>query len=231
MKTYKLYEHTHKTGLKYVGYTQDIDQRKKGYKNGSSPWYRHLKEHGHNYTTKIIHETNDKDDLSRCAVAYSFKFRIWENPEYANQMLENGKPGQPKSKFWNKDYLKSYRGKNSSQYGLKRSKETIDKLTIASNKAWESPERRNTQSDTRKQHFNDHPEARERLSEIRKKQYLEHPEGYGTSVPVMVEGITYVSKKAAELKSGISMYLINKRIDSQNFPDYKSKQYLRNKNL
>ncbi len=90
-------------GWKYLGFSNDADKRH--YKNGTSPWLRHCKKHGHNYSTEIILEADNQFDLTLASINYSLEYDIWNNPEYANQMMENGLPGAPKRKFWSESYL------------------------------------------------------------------------------------------------------------------------------
>lgn len=92
MAKYKIYVKTHnKTGLKYLGKTTAIDVHK--YKGSGVYWTRHLKKHGCDYTTEIIHECNDKLEVIYWGKHYSSLWNVVDSIEWANLKEESGDGG------------------------------------------------------------------------------------------------------------------------------------------
>jgi hypothetical protein len=69
---YYLYIKTHtKTGLKYLGYTK---RNPYTYTGSGVYWIRHLKEHGFTFDTKILFESNSKQEIKSHGLYYS---KLW----------------------------------------------------------------------------------------------------------------------------------------------------------
>ena len=63
MTTYSLYVKTHQvTGLKYLGQTSKSDPHK--YTGSGKYWLRHIKQHGKNWDTEILLESQNKKILT-----------------------------------------------------------------------------------------------------------------------------------------------------------------------
>lgn len=99
--TIYLYVKTHnKTGLKYLGKTI---QNPYEYKGSGTIWRRHIKKHGYDVTTKILYQTECKDEFCKVAKEYSKKFNIVESKEWANIVPEQGDGGDTShSENWKK---------------------------------------------------------------------------------------------------------------------------------
>ena len=84
----KLYHHTHnKTGKKYLGITsRDL----KKYKGSSKDWLEHLRQHGDDYSTEILCESDDQEYFRDRCRYFSEKFDVQNNPEYFNLLPEQG---------------------------------------------------------------------------------------------------------------------------------------------
>jgi len=83
-----LYLKTHnKTGLKYLGKTEQDPYK---YKGSGVVWRDHLKKHGYDVTTEILYETDNLDDFINVALDYSNKWNIVESKEFANLVPEAG---------------------------------------------------------------------------------------------------------------------------------------------
>lgn len=94
MTTYYLYVKTHNvTGLKYLGQTKRLDYHK--YRGSGKYWKSHLKQHGFNYTTKLLLETTDKEILKLFGVYYSKLWNVIESDDWANLSYERGEGGGP----------------------------------------------------------------------------------------------------------------------------------------
>jgi hypothetical protein len=90
--TIYLYVKTHnKTGLKYLGKTTMTDPH--AYKGSGSNWKLHLKEHGADYSTNIIRECKNNQELNHWGRYYSNLWRVSESPEWANRIPETGGGG------------------------------------------------------------------------------------------------------------------------------------------
>ena len=142
--TIYLYIKTHNvTGLKYLGQTSQQDPHK--YPGSGTRWIHHLKKHGYNYTTEILKECSNKDELREWGIHYSNLWNIVEDQEWANLKSEEADGGQ-------------------------HSKETKRKIGIASTGRLQSAEarRKNSEKNSGK---NNHmfgkthtPEARAKIS-------------------------------------------------------------------
>ncbi len=89
------------TGMKYLGWSKDPNAR--NYEDRESVWSKHLKEHGNDYTTEILFESEDPNEVTTRAVGYSIANQIWDNPKFANQMLENARTGSVTKRWRSKE--------------------------------------------------------------------------------------------------------------------------------
>ena len=91
MTTYYLYKKTHKiTNLKYLGFTRKDPYK---YKGSGIRWLSHLKKHGHDIETEILHETVDRDKIQQLGEYYSKLWNVVQSPEWANLKPESGEGG------------------------------------------------------------------------------------------------------------------------------------------
>jgi hypothetical protein len=89
MTTYSLYVKTHQvTGLKYLGQTSKSDPHK--YTGSGKYWLRHIKQHGKNWDTEILLESQNKKDIDKLGSYYSNLWNIVENNKWANLKPETG---------------------------------------------------------------------------------------------------------------------------------------------
>jgi len=92
MTIYYLYVKTHKiTGLKYLGYTGRLDPYK--YTGSGKHWLRHLRVHGREHGTEIIHECQSKIEIKERGLYYS---ELWNvvtaRNEHGKKIWANLKP-------------------------------------------------------------------------------------------------------------------------------------------
>jgi len=91
--TIYLYVKTHnKTGLKYLGKTQSEDPHK--YPGSGTYWRAHLKKHGYDYTTEIIHKCQNKEEVKKWGLYYTNLWNIVESNDWANLKEEIGDGGR-----------------------------------------------------------------------------------------------------------------------------------------
>lgn len=97
---YKLMIKTHNvTGLKYLCFTRKKDFIK--YTGSGIRWLNHLKKNGFNFTTILIFETNDFDELKQKSIEYSIENNIINSDQWANLINEQGDGGDTVSnKKW-----------------------------------------------------------------------------------------------------------------------------------
>ena len=133
-----LYVKTHnKTGLKYLGKTDRTDPH--SYPGSGKVWRRHLDKHGYDFTTEILLETNDKDELKRQAIYYSNLWNIVESKEWANLIIEKGDGGDTSSSIGWKEYRRrrrSYSGENNPFFGKTHSLKTKKILAVKASSQW-----------------------------------------------------------------------------------------------
>lgn len=90
---YRLMIKTHnKTGLKYLCITKQKDFEK--YTGSGTKWKNHLKKHGVDISTEVIHETEDYEEFVQVCVYYSTMFDVVMNEEFANLIPESGYDGK-----------------------------------------------------------------------------------------------------------------------------------------
>ena len=84
-----LYVKTHnQTGLKYLGKTTASDPH--SYPGSGVYWSHHLKEHGKDYSTEILFETNDLEELKTVGRYYSNLWNVVKSNNWANLKPEDG---------------------------------------------------------------------------------------------------------------------------------------------
>lgn len=94
---HKLLIKIHKvTGLKYLCYTKKKDHI--SYRGSGTRWKKHLKQHGYEFDTILLYQTNDYDDFKNYATQKSLEYNVVESDEWANLKLEEGDGGDTVSK-------------------------------------------------------------------------------------------------------------------------------------
>jgi len=89
--SYKLYVKTHNvTGLKYLGFTAKEDAHR--YTGSGFHWKKHLKVHGKDYSTEIILETDDLQEIRQQGMYFSHLWDVVKSSHWANEKPESG-PG------------------------------------------------------------------------------------------------------------------------------------------
>ena len=89
MAIYSLYVKTHQlTGLKYLGQTSKSDPHK--YTGSGKYWLRHIKQHGKNWDTEILFESQNKQDIDKLGAYYSDLWNVVESNKWANLKPETG---------------------------------------------------------------------------------------------------------------------------------------------
>ncbi len=79
------------TGLKYLGKTTKSDPH--SYPGSGLRWLNHLNKHGYDYTTTILRECQDNEELKVWGRYYSNLWQVAENDEWANLKTEEGQGG------------------------------------------------------------------------------------------------------------------------------------------
>lgn len=132
-----LYVKTHnKTGLKYLGKTVSKDPH--SYPGSGTVWRRHLDKHGYDYTTEILLETDNAEELKEQGVYYSNLWNVVESAEWANLIIEQGDGGDPShTAAWQAYYnRRDYNGDKNPFYGKTHTEETKTKLAETASKQW-----------------------------------------------------------------------------------------------
>ena len=91
MTIYLYVKQHHLTGLKYLGKTTKSDPHT--YTGSGIRWLNHLNKHGYNYTTTILRECQDNDELKYWGKYYSDLWDIVESNNWANLKTEEGQGG------------------------------------------------------------------------------------------------------------------------------------------
>lgn len=82
-----LYVKTHKkTGLKYLGKTVASDPH--AYKGSGVVWKDHCSKHGFDYTTEILFQSTDKEEIKTKGIYYSELWNVVECNDWANLKRE-----------------------------------------------------------------------------------------------------------------------------------------------
>ena len=88
---YYLYKKTHKiTNLQYLGFTKKDPYK---YKGSGTRWLFHLKKHGYDIETEILHETTNRDKIQQLGEYYSKLWNVVYSAEWANLKPETGEGG------------------------------------------------------------------------------------------------------------------------------------------
>ena len=91
MTIYYLYKKTHKTtNLKYLGFTRKDPHK---YKGSGIRWLSHLRKHGCDIETEILHETADLDKIQQLGEYYSKLWNVVQSSDWANLKPESGEGG------------------------------------------------------------------------------------------------------------------------------------------
>ena len=84
-----LYVKTHNiTNLKYLGHTTKKDPH--SYLGSGIYWRRHLKKYGSVYTTEILQECSNNEEVKIWGLYYSHLWNVVESDEWANLVEEQG---------------------------------------------------------------------------------------------------------------------------------------------
>ena len=87
------------TGLKYLCMTEKKNYLT--YSGSGTVWKRHLKKHGKDFYTILLHETEDKKDFKEVALFFSNYYDVIFSSEWANLKNEEGDGGDTVSrKIW-----------------------------------------------------------------------------------------------------------------------------------
>lgn len=97
---HKLMIKTHnKTGLKYLCYTRKKDYI--SYTGSGIDWLLHLSEHGSDFKTELILETDNFEEFKKIAIEKSLEYDIVNSNNWANRKIEEGDGGNTVSnKKW-----------------------------------------------------------------------------------------------------------------------------------
>ena len=113
------------TGLKYLcKKVTTSDSKAISYLGSGTRWNNHLKVHGKHINTEIIvkYELDKIEEFSKLCIEYSNKFNIVKSGEWANLIIETGKPGTK---------IDIYCGDKGTFFGKKHTEETKEKISIA----------------------------------------------------------------------------------------------------
>ena len=113
------------TGLKYLcKKVTTSDSKAISYLGSGTRWNNHLKVHGKHINTEIIvkYELDKIEEFSKLCIEHSNKFNIVKSDEWANLIIETGKPGTK---------IDIYCGDKGTFFGKKHTEETKEKISIA----------------------------------------------------------------------------------------------------
>lgn len=113
------------TGLKYLcKRVTTSDSKAISYLGSGTRWNNHLKVHGKHINTDILVkcELDKIEEFSKLCIEYSNKFNIVKSDDWANLIIETGKPGTK---------IDIYCGDKGTFYGKKHTEETKIKMSIA----------------------------------------------------------------------------------------------------
>ena len=125
------------TGLKYLGKTVSKDPH--SYPGSGTRWRRHLDKHGYDYTTQILLETDNAEELKEQGIYYSNLWNIVKSKEWANLMIEQGDGGDTSASPAFQKYLKNREplvGEKNPFFGKTHTEETKAKLAELASKQW-----------------------------------------------------------------------------------------------
>lgn len=145
--TIYLYVKTHrKTGLKYLGKTQQDPYK---YQGSGVYWTRHIQKYGYDVETEIIHECETNEEIKEKGIYYSQLWNIVESDKWANLKEESGdglSSEDMKKKWSNPDYA--------------------SKMTEMSQRLWENEDHRKRQSESRIARWSNDVDRRDQQSVI-----------------------------------------------------------------
>jgi hypothetical protein len=108
-----LYLKTHNiTKKKYLGKTVKNPYK---YSGSGTYWREHLRRYGNDVTTKILFETESKEELVKKALQYSNLWDVANNPEFANTIPEMGDGGDTSQSPAYQKYLNEVHKNPNSQ--------------------------------------------------------------------------------------------------------------------
>ena len=113
------------TGLKYLcKKVTTSDSKAISYLGSGTRWNNHLKVHGKHINTEIIvkYELDIIEEFSKLCIEHSNKFNIVKSNDWANLIIETGKPGTK---------IDIYCGDKGTFFGKKHTEETKEKISIA----------------------------------------------------------------------------------------------------
>ena len=113
------------TGLKYLcKKVTTSDSNAISYLGSGTRWNNHLKVHGKHINTEIIvkYELDKIEEFSKLCIEHSNKFNIVKSNDWANLIIETGKPGTK---------IDIYCGDKGTFFGKKHTEETKEKISIA----------------------------------------------------------------------------------------------------
>jgi hypothetical protein len=89
------------TGLKYLCYSKKKLEHLHSYTGSGKFWLKHIKEHGLDFSTEIIFQTEDYQEFKKFATSLSIELNVVESAAWANLKLEEGDGGDTVSnKMW-----------------------------------------------------------------------------------------------------------------------------------
>lgn len=100
MNKHKLMIKTHNiTGLRYLCYTRKKDHE--SYTGSGVDWLKHLLQHGFDFSTELVLETENFELFKAKAIELSMLYNVVESSEWANRKIEEGDGGDTVSnKKW-----------------------------------------------------------------------------------------------------------------------------------
>ena len=113
------------TGLKYLcKKVTTSDSKAISYLGSGTRWNNHLKVHGKYINTEILakYELDKIEEFSKLCIEYSNKFNIVKSDDWANLIIETGKPGTK---------IDIYCGDKGTFFGKKHTEQTKKKISIA----------------------------------------------------------------------------------------------------
>lgn len=217
-----LYVKTHnKSGLKYLGKTI---QNPFKYKGSGTYWLRHIKKYGNDVTTEILLETDDKELIKEKGMYYSELWQVVNSPDWANLIPEQGDGGDTSKslKYIQSMKNKDITGQKNPFYGRHHTEKTKRKIKEAnkgmnkgvpkSDKTKQLMSQNNARYWKGKSTWNKGKIGLQKqgIDQILKK-----------SKPLIFDEIPYISLKAAEKSTGISVYKIKKSCKFISIEEYR----------
>ena len=113
------------TGMRYLcKRVTTSDSKAISYLGSGTRWNNHLKVHGKHINTEILvkYDLDRIEEFSKLCIDYSNKFDIVKSDDWANLIIETGKPGTK---------IDIYCGDKGTFFGKKHTEETKEKISIA----------------------------------------------------------------------------------------------------